>query len=78
MEKFNSVVFVGGPLDGVCWPTVVNPDQVAVKTADGRLHLYECDVETEYGDGTRQYRMVPTPDAESFAEEFGPLWRPAP
>lgn len=70
MARFNAVVFVGGPLDGVCWPCVLDPDAIAIKTAGGRLHLYECDLETEYTDGTKEYRMTPAIDAESAAEDF--------
>lgn len=70
MARFNAVVFVGGPLDGVCWPCVVNPDAIAVKTVDGRLHLYECDQETEYADGAKEYRMCPAVDVVSAAEDF--------
>ena len=69
-RSFNAVSFVGGPLDGVCWPCIVNPDAMAFKTADGRIHCYECDRVTECEDGTADYRMVPALDAESFWEEF--------
>lgn len=69
-RKFNVAVFVGGPLDGVTWPCVVKVDQVAVRSVDGRYHLYECDRETEYGDGTFEYRLTPTLDQGEFMEEF--------
>ena len=58
-RKFDVVRFVGGPLDGVTWPCVLNPAVVAVRCEDGRLHLYECDCAEEYEDGTAEYRMSP-------------------
>ena len=70
MRRFNAVSFVGGPLDGVCWPCVVNPDKVAVLTADGREHLYECDQEEVGEDGTTDYRMVPTPLPADYWQEW--------
>lgn len=73
--RFNVAKFVGGPLDGVCWPTVVNPDKVAVTChprEDGRVsvHLYECDQEDAYEDGTFQYRLVPALLPEVHVEEL--------
>lgn len=41
-RKFDVVRFVGGPLDGVTWPCVLNPAVVAVRCEDGRLHRVSC------------------------------------
>jgi len=57
---FNAVAFVGGPLDGVCWPCLFDPDAMAVLSTEGRLHVYECDQETTDHDGFADYRMVPS------------------
>lgn len=74
MIRFDAVSFHGGPLDGVCWPCVVNPDKVVFTThpdAQGRTraYLYECDQETDRGNGCTDYRMVLTPIDEEMIEE---------
>lgn len=69
-RKWNVAAFVGGPLDGCCWPCVLDPDQIVVKAKDGRLHCYETDLETEYEDGSKEYRMAYVLDLGSFVEEF--------
>lgn len=70
MPRFDTVSFSGGPLDGVCWPCVLNPESLVLRTADGVLHCYEVDRASEYEDGTHDYRMMPTLDLEAFWEEF--------
>lgn len=69
-RRFDSVTFVGGPLDGVCWPCVVRPDLLAIRTIEGRIHLYECDQMSAEEDGATDYRMVPTMNREEWYEEF--------
>lgn len=64
------MTFCGGPLDGVCWPCIVNPNVLALRTVDGRLHLYECDLEEQRPDGSVDYRMVPAQVPEDAWEEL--------
>ena len=70
MTCWNTVTFVGGPLDGVCWPCVLSPAVLAVRCDDGRLHLYECDREAVRDDGTSDFRMVP---ARVWEDAWGEL-----
>lgn len=79
---WNVVTFVGGPLDGVCWPCVLRPDVLAVRCDDGRVRLYECDRVDTRDDGTHSYRMAPAAVPEDAWEELlggvEPPGRPAP
>lgn len=69
--KFNVAAFVGGPLDGVTWPCIVNHiDKVVLTTLEGRYICYECDQESQYDDGTFHWRMVLTGNTDEFWQEF--------
>lgn len=70
MSRFDVVSFVGGPLDGVCWPCILNPEFIGVRTTDGKMLRYEVDVESENADGTKEYRACLTTDPDGWLDEF--------
>lgn len=70
MTYRKSIIFQGGPLDGVTWPCGLNVDSLVIRTDSGRFYFYETDQITEWGRGDSQQRMVPTSDLNEFCSEF--------
>lgn len=60
IRKANIVTFWDGPMQGVCYPVIFNPDKIAFLDSHNREWLYECDQEERLPDGSTQYRMVLT------------------
>lgn len=67
--RFDTVTFFDGPLAGVCWPCILDPQQIVVRTTAG-CHCYECAQVEDYEDGRKNYRMALTRNPKAFWGEF--------